>query len=815
MKTYYTFSPIRTHSRLRLLTKYLVLIVMMLSGSISLGLAATVEGEIENRPSAVARRMCLGGVNAGEACNENTNCPGSTCRDRNIFNLSVSVEYDAPDADIDEIKDLISAASVSIFDATDGQVEIGSATIHNNATGIGEADLRVYPATCTSGTNTGMACNVNNDCPPNTGDVRGACGIWWQALAGAYHKGGSMYVSINNIRGTADPGPVLAHEFTHLVFDARDEYESRAVGCLDVIGGATCPHQDAIDAGQEVSMMDGNGTEYCWGQGDPSNTTDMTGGNHDAHNITEQSRCRDNRSIWDQVIWSWPKTIKKPAAAPDPGSGGAVVNATHFTVSHDTVRVVLVLDESGSMDLESPKRIERLRVAAKDFVLLAETGTELGIVSYSDDAEEASGRALVPIDSLGADRSDWTDAIDGLTPDNRTNIGDGLRKAKAMIIDAGGVTANTYVVLMSDGRNNEPQPQSTADADLQSAVNDLLLAGIPVYVTCTGSDLGLQSQCSEIATGTNGFYVDSADAASLPEAFVDFHERLTGREGIDSVMGQLAKPEGASPKEFYIDAGSNSATFVAQWTTPDSKASVSIYDPDGTLYQTIGIPQGRYLRVADPKPGIWKAVLDPSGGSRGEFILRAYTRHQINNMLAAVRYPRVRPGEDIYVYAYPKSYGGLMTSPDGKIIARVTLPDGSTDTLELLDKGRDATGQGDDMAGDAIFTGVYKNTSSKGAYQFLIRAQIDNWVVGSNAHDAGIYPVPSPKFDREIRLSATVGDPEDVVAVPEDDKPDGPITPDPSECDSQGTFLLWLILTLLLLAIFMIWWCSCRKRILG
>jgi Mg-chelatase subunit ChlD len=121
---------------------------------------------------------------------------------------------------------------------------------------------------------------------------------------------------------------------------------------------------------------------------------------------------------------------KLRAAAPDPGSNGVVVTPTNFIVSHHNVRAVLVLDESCSMNLESPSRMQRLKVAAGDFIATAQNGTELGLQSFASDAETASGRATVPIAALGANRSAWTNAVNGLTPSTRTNIGAGLQKAK-------------------------------------------------------------------------------------------------------------------------------------------------------------------------------------------------------------------------------------------------------------------------------------------------------------------------------------------------------------------------------------------------
>ena len=766
--------------------------------------AATVNGEIESRPSPVSRRQCVAGTNVGNLCNQNADCPGSTCVDRNVFNISVGMSYNAPAADITAVQNLITAASTVLFDITDGQAEIGVATILNNAPTTTNADLVVSPALCTSGTNIGNVCANNNNCLPNTGPVvnRGSCGVGWQGSSGHYRNNGSMFVSINNINSTANNGRVLAHEFVHLVFDARDEYESRAAGCGAVLpGAANCP--DAA-AGQPFCLMDRNGTELCWGHGNATNLTDLTGGTHDATDVTEQSRCRSNRSCWHQVVWSWPNTFLMPVGAPDPAANGAVVNPPNFTVVDTTVRAVLVLDESGSMTNGLPTRMNRLKVAANDFITMAPNGAELGIVSYATNAETTSGRTNVPIAALGVNRTAWTNPVNALSPATRTNIGDGLQKARDMITAAGGATGNTFIVLMTDGRNNEPAPTATAAADLQAQINALLAAGIPVYVTCTGGDLGVQSQCSEIASGTNGFYVDSADAARLPEAFVDLHERLQGYEILDSIYGYLSK-KSSGHKTIYVDKGSESATFTLQWTNPSANAEMRVIDPDGTAYDTQWMQQGRYIRIANPKPGIWDLVIDPIGSTNSKYVARGYTKNRKQSLAASIRYATHLPSSEIYVYAFPRGAAGALTSTDGKITAQITLPDGKTELIELLDKGRDAAGHGDDMPGDGVFTGSFRNTAQKGAYGVTVKSSINNWVLGSDSHTENP-AYRSPQFNREVRLSAAVGDPGDVVAHPEDDPIGGTTTP------GINNTILILIVILLIIIIILIWRCCCHRK---
>jgi Mg-chelatase subunit ChlD len=762
------------------LTIILVICGLLLTPDWGSTYAQTALGEIEARPAPVARRICISGANAGHLCNQNGSCPGSLCVDRNIFNISVAVQFNATNAELTSIQNLISNGSSVLFDVTDGQAEIGEAFIYNNAFGTGtEADLRIYPTTNP---------------------------MWWQANTGSWQVGGSIHVSMNNVSSAANPGESLAHEFVHLVFDARDEYESRPAGCIDPTGVASCP-DDA--AGVVSCLMDGGGlggadhSELCWGQGNPANLTDLTGGNHDATNITEQSRCRSNRSCWNQITWSWPNTFLAPAGAPNNAANGAIVNPTHFVTVNTTMRIVLVLDQSGSMSLESPSRMNRLKVAAKDFIALAENGTELGIVSYSDDAEPATGMANVAIAALGANRTAWNNAIDGLTPTNWTNIGAGLQKAVDMINTAGGVTGNTFIVLMTDGINNRPSPQASADAFLQDRIDDLLALGIPVYVTCTGGDLGLASQCSEIAAGTNGFYVDSRDAARLPEAFVDFHERISHRDGLSSFASWMKLDSNKyrtnrPPNSFFVEEGSESATFTLLWDDTQQKVTMFVTDPSGKEYSSSPLQQGRFVRVTSPVPGEWKMSIDWPRKAPAHYVTRAYSRNQTHSLSAGVRYARVLPGEEIYIYAYPRSTGGSVTDTSKRILGAVICPDGSIDYIELDDLGKLLPGGGDDISNDGVFTGVYRNTKLKGPYQFLLYADIDKWWQ-SEDRERPDKTTRSPHFVREVRISATVGDPNDVVKNPEDHP-------------HIIKWCMWLFYLVLILILLLIWCIIMRRR---
>ncbi|WP_339137383.1 MAG: VWA domain-containing protein [Candidatus Electrothrix sp. GW3-4] len=689
--------------------------------------AQTAFGELEGRAAPVARRKCQGGVNAGDLCNENADCPGSTCFDRNVFNLSVAVQFTASTAQLSVLESALEDMSDVLMDVTDGQAEIGQVTIHNNAFSTA-ADIRIYA--------------------PSTG-------VWWWANTGGWKNGGSIHVSYNYVESSGHPGNVLVHEFTHLVFDARDEYQSATVGCTESLasGTADCPHADAQAAGEAPCIMDASSnSEYCWGHA--ASSTDISTGNHDWPLETEQSRCRSNRSVWDQVVWSWPNTILEPTGAPDPGANGAALNTPKFIHVDDARRVVLVLDESGSMGSEIPTRLERLQVAARDFVALAEDGTELGIVSYSTDGDPASGHAAVTVTALDSThRSTCDSAITGLSPSGATNIGDALERAHTMLLDAGTpLPANTYIVLMTDGINNQPLPDPASDLNGQLAA--LLADGIPVFVTCTGSDWNLGSQCANIASATNGFTVDSADSADLQDSFVYLHEKTRGADPVETKTGTLASQATAT---FYVEQNAVSVTFTLTWKNAASTVGKAVVKgPDGTEYVMADMPQGKFLRLKDPKSGSWQMIMQEVGSEGDMYTARAYVQSQTAFFGGAANKSVVKQGEAIKLFAYPQYVGSIMNQ-QREFSAQVLRPDGETEEVVFSDNGRTAK-TGDDVAKDGQYTARYANTNEAGVYTFIAQLNSDGWAVDTEGESTEGEPKVEGQgyFTRELRITAAV-----------------------------------------------------------
>jgi Ca-activated chloride channel family protein len=212
-------------------------------------------------------------------------------------------------------------------------------------------------------------------------------------------------------------------------------------------------------------------------------------------------------------------------------------------VPHQVGTVILAFDVSGSMaatDLQ-PTRMDAAKAAARDFVEKQPASVAIGVVAFSD-----SG---LSVQAPTNDQATILGAIDRLTPQRGTSLGQGIQASLAAIAAAeAGTPADYYsnrspaptpsptpvpagyhapavIVLLSDGENNEsPDPATAAQAAADQGVRiytvgigsaggtTLDLNGFKVH---TQLDAATLQQVSQVTDGTYYAAENSSDLVSL------------------------------------------------------------------------------------------------------------------------------------------------------------------------------------------------------------------------------------------------------------------------------------------------------------
>jgi Ca-activated chloride channel family protein len=154
-------------------------------------------------------------------------------------------------------------------------------------------------------------------------------------------------------------------------------------------------------------------------------------------------------------------------------------------VPREEATVILAMDSSGSMTATDvqPTRMVAAREAASSFVEGLPDGFQVGVVSFSNEAD-----VVVP---PTADREEALAALESLEANNGTALGDAIARS----VDLGLTTLDTdevvtdkdtplIVLLLSDGAN------TTGDYEPLEAAQKAADAGVPVYTVALGTDEG-------------------------------------------------------------------------------------------------------------------------------------------------------------------------------------------------------------------------------------------------------------------------------------------------------------------------------------
>ncbi len=436
-------------------------------------------------------------------------------------------------------------------------------------------------------------------------------------------------------------------------------------------------------------------------------------------------------------------------APPKPSSGLYPITVRLRDIGQDTeqdavlyekrvVDEVLVIDRSGSMLAPAAyPKLSAAKNAASLFVDAANADDRLGVVSFGGNNSEPDDDAVLHVMMQDVDdtlRNTAKATIQGIntTPPVKTSIGDGLEKARQEFILRGRAIGEDWIVLLSDGMENERLFWEDVRANIQDA-------GIKVQAIALGPFTD-QALMQEIANQTGGtyYYVDvpttlvgrvttGLSAAptftlDLSDAYAAAFERIRRHERLWEASGTVD----TSVRTFEIpvrEGGIRDARFSIAWPDPNSPLEVEIIRPDGSKVRD-GVAGARIYsgkthfvaHVGGLTPGTWRVRLVAAREATSFIaILSGYNRQgaQLEVYFAQNHDEAIlRRERGLFLRGLPMPILATLTDSRGPITgavitATVEHPDGSLLTLPLLDDGN----HGDGNANDGIYGNFYTRTT--------------------------------------------------------------------------------------------------------
>ncbi|HEV7763859.1 MAG TPA: VWA domain-containing protein [Thermoanaerobaculia bacterium] len=670
------------------------------------------------------------------------------------FDIFVTTTATPTATEMTEIQERFTQASELLWDATDGQARFGNITIFTNNTALEFADVRL--AMTGTGTANATGCDL---------------GVFGESLDLFYDD------------DIVDPGTednawqTVVHEFAHYAFDVRDEYSGSGASPECVV---PAPATACLMDNYKSSSYD-DASEFCWS------------GNHDPDNDTNQEIAH-GQSCWEQMQDGYP-TFTNPAGAPVEGAPGGFVDPSFTVLNNPVLRVVFVLDTSGSMNGGSGvsgggSRIADLNNFAKQFVDLMGTGdVQLGVVTYN-----STTGAPFPVTLLN-NATTVTNAKNAIpsTAGGQTNIGGGLARGRD-VITATAAPGPLVIVLMTDGFHNHPPGDASAEplAVLPSVVS----ANIHVHTVALGDSTN-EALLRDIAKQSGGIFWKANNSVEFEPIFTSLaaiaragsildapqthflgagtsHVSFTADSTPAAVRGDKAR---AVLHPVFVEEGNRQAEFNIGWSSASAQLDLVLRSPSGQVIQpndvrTGAVPNVRLLEgpryrsyvVSNAEKGLWhfgvSATANPSGTT---YVLQPTVINPDVRGFANAELVIPSPGDKPIIHLEAVARDRLPVT-NISVQALMTDPAGATSFVQLWDDGNPV--HGDEVAADGTYsaniTGI--EATGNGNYHFEVTMQA---AAGTATVIAGEEPPPTVDnrtlyvvrdFKRNFAVDVTIND---------------------------------------------------------
>lgn len=733
--------------------------------------------------------------------------PANSAGIKGLMNFTVNFRYVPTAGDIADLQNALRVANDVICDATDGQIVFGTVTITSGSVNEAQADIWILPDPGRSGV-----------------------GFW--SDGSSFGRDGDHI----NLFSNGIDGKVIAHELGHLAFGLGDEYDEQCRwGGPCGIGPAIDPEdvddrnntlmanhntmsELTVAANHDPLQGDGSGcptTETCVDMGlctgDACTGFNGSTGRYEASQHTLMHGGKSDWEILDQNYSSLGLNVPALPVAAVPSGCDGFLNFSIQTVGSSLV--VLVLDRSGSMDVQDVgdrTRLEFAQAAGRAFVDLQQNkNIDLGIVEFSTTASPV--RAVG--DLTAANASAFKTDIDGLFPDGYTAIGDGLIEARVQLQIAQAVAAangetltNPTVFLMSDGQNNR-------GADPDAVAQNLIDAGVTIHSIPVGNGADIDL-LAELASESGGqmlpansddmipaIYAELAahqQGHSLINGTVEFEEHIFFEFPTPSMVINLPVEPNSEVLTIFLGSKNVEKTHLEN---QNIGRSMDLIDPSGNRvpdsdYSLINDAFYRILHVPNPQPGTYKLYVNNNNLITPEINVVSFVENPLPDFYIDAM-PRVLDAPVPVMISGMASFGVSLYDPNIKYEGFVIRPDNSRVPVSLtLDPLTGAVGTD------------FSSFNGSGTYTVIIQANVPrlaNITPGESIFESDAeYSILVDEFVRVASTSFTLflpgecppcqnekdcdgdGIPNEIEDAYPDQDPDGDGLPNGCDEDSDG-----------------------------
>ncbi|XP_072023459.1 calcium-activated chloride channel regulator 1-like [Amphiura filiformis] len=459
-------------------------------------------------------------------------------------------------------------------------------------------------------------------------------------------------------------------------------------------------------------------TQFCDG-----NSFDETNF-HNSEAPNKHNRLCETKSAWEVMRG----TSDFENENNPPTDGDADTRPDFILVQHTDIRVVLVLDVSGSMN-DDQKFVKMIGAAANYISSIVIEGSRIGIVSFAKNSKILS--KLVTVYS-NADRNALLDALPK-TAEGATCIGCGLRTAITVLEHDGELnTEGGLILLLSDGEENEAPY-------IDDVKDEIVDAGVIVdTIAFTQAAEAKMYELAILTGGTPYYYSNEPGDNTLIDAFsatmergeIDDHDRRVQLLGNSWLLDAL---QTRSASLYLDDTVGKNTEFTFRWTksnynpgietwviTPDNTQLDSSYE--GYTYDS-KFKIITYKIVGTAEPGSWTfGVKNPVPNAKEEvfYTVTSYaTDPNVEPILVVSELSGsitdFKNGEPVIAYAEVRQ--GFSPIIYADVWATIDRPGGYSPVLiQLLDNGAGA----DITKHDGIYSRYFTQFTTEGFYGFKI-----------------------------------------------------------------------------------------------